>query len=90
MKQLTLLLLILGSSLVLLAQSKPLYIADTSVSPFNTAPKPGYIPFSALVNVTQCIYYHSDFPGMPIQGQRSYPKRALRKDEAYRIIRLFI
>jgi len=69
MKQLTLLLLILGSSLVLLAQSKPLYIADTSVSPFNTAPKPGYIPFSALVNVTQCIYYHSDFPGMPIQGQ---------------------
>ncbi len=64
MKQFFLILIILSSPLGLLAQSKPLYIvnAPTSVSQL----KSSQVPFSGLVNVTQCIYYHSDFPGMPI------------------------
>jgi len=57
----------LVSALGLLAQSKPLYIADTSMS--FSKPKGGMAAFSSISNITQCIYYHSDFPGMPIQGQ---------------------
>ncbi len=67
MKQLTLLLLMLVSALGLLAQSKPLYIADTSMS--FSKPKGSMNPFAEFANVAQCIYYHSDFKGMPIQGQ---------------------
>ncbi len=69
MKQFFLILIILSSPLGLLAQSKPLYIADTSVSPFNTVPMTGVVPFDGYDNIVQLIYYHCDFPGMPIQGQ---------------------
>ena len=68
MKNLFLWLLMMSSNIVVQSQSTPLYIADT-VDHTGIPVSHSASPFDNPGNLNQDIYYHSDFPGMPVQGQ---------------------
>ncbi|HRO43874.1 MAG TPA: T9SS type A sorting domain-containing protein [Flavipsychrobacter sp.] len=67
MKQLVIMLLLLAAGSNIYAQGQPLYICDTN-KPNITNIVPYWMPFDMGDNLSQALYYKSDFMSMPAQG----------------------